>query len=81
MGYSMSITYKLYKFNGELYAIPLDKYEYIDDMAFSYFIDYCAGLLTIQELNGFVEEVVLGNGGVVLGTKNDKGFYVVKGKE
>ena len=30
-------------------------YEYIDDIAESYFKDYCAGLFTSQELDRFVE--------------------------
>ena len=77
----MSVKCKLYTPSGAMYVVPLCRYEHIKDMVENYFSDYCEGLLTIQELNGFVEEVVLGNGGVVLGTKNDKGFYVVKGKE
>ena len=40
------IKYKLYRFSGVMYVVPLDKYEYIDDIAESYFEDYCAGLLT-----------------------------------
>ena len=41
----VTIKYKLYTHNGVMYLVPLDKYEYIDDMAESYFMDYCAGLL------------------------------------
>ena len=55
--------YKLYTFSGAMYVIPLDKYEYIDDIAESYFEDYCAGLLTTHELDSFVEEAILDNGG------------------
>ena len=47
--------YKLYTFSGVMYVVPLDKYEYIDDIAESYFKDYCAGLFTSQELDRFVE--------------------------
>ena len=57
------IKYKLYTFSGAMYIIPLDKYEYIDDIAESYFTDYCAGLLTTHELDSFVEEAILDNGG------------------
>ena len=35
--------YKLYKFSSSMYVVPLDKYEHIDDIAESYFMDYCAG--------------------------------------
>ena len=42
---------------------------------------YCVGLLTTQELNSLVEECIIDNGGEVFGTKNDKGFYVVKSEE
>ena len=77
----VTIKYKLHTHNGVMYLVPLDKYEYIDDMAESYFMDYCAGLLTTQELNSLVEECIIDNGGEVFGTKNDKGFYVVKSEE
>ena len=40
------IKYKLYTYSGGMYVVPLDKYEYIDDIAESCFEDYCAGLLT-----------------------------------
>ena len=75
------IKYKLYRFSGVMYVVPLDKYEYIDDIAESYFEDYCAGLLTTQELDRFVEECIIDNGGEVFGVENDNGFYVVKDKE
>ena len=55
--------YKLYTFCGAMYVVPLDKYEYIDDIAESYFDDYCAGLLTSHELGSFVEECIIDNGG------------------
>lgn len=57
------IKYKLYGFSGAMYVVPLDKYEYVDDIAESYFGDYCAGLLTSHELDSFVEECIIGNGG------------------
>ena len=40
----MSGNTKLYTFSGAMYAFPLDKYEYIDDVVERYFEDYCAGL-------------------------------------
>ena len=57
------IKYKLYTFSGAMYVVPIDKYEYIDDIAESYFTDYCAGLLTSHELDRFVEECIIDNGG------------------
>ena len=57
------IKYKLYGFSGAMYVVPIDKYEYIDDIAESYFKDYCAGLLTSHELDSFVEECIIDNGG------------------
>ena len=59
------IKYKLYTHSGVMYVVPLDKYEYIDDIAESYFEDYCAGLLTSHELDSFVEECIIDNGGKV----------------
>ncbi len=56
------IKYKLYTHSGVMYVVPIDKYEYIDDIAESYFEDYCAGLLTTHELDSFVEEAILDNG-------------------
>ena len=53
--FRVSVKYKLYTFSGVMYVVPLDKYEYIDDIAESYFKDYCAGLFTSQELDRFVE--------------------------
>ena len=58
--------YKLYGFSSVMYIVPLDKYEYIDDIAESYFEDYCAGLLTLHELDSFVEECIIENGGKML---------------
>ena len=45
------IKYKLYAFSGATYVVPLDKYEYIDDIAESYFEYYCAGLHNSGEWN------------------------------
>ena len=57
--------YKLYTFSGAMYVVPLDKYEYIADIAESYFQDYCAGLLTSHYVDSFVEECIIDNGGKV----------------
>ena len=76
----MNIKYKLYKFNGVMYIIPLDKYEYIDDIAESYFTDYCAGLLTSQELDSFVEECIIDNGGKCFDIWCDD-YYVIMNEE
>ena len=40
-----AIKYKLYTFSGAVYVVPIDKYEYVDDIAESYFTDYCAGVV------------------------------------
>ena len=68
--------YKLYTFSGVMYVVPLDKYEYVDDIAESYFEDYCAGLLTSQELDRFVEECIIDNGGKCFDIWCDD-YYVV----
>ena len=73
------IKYKLYIFSGVMYIVPLDKYEYIDDIAESYFEDYCAGLLTSQELDRLVEECIIGNGGDYFHIWYD--YYVFMNKE
>ena len=57
------IKYKLYTFSGVMYVVPLDKSEYIDDIAESYFEDYCAGLLTSHELDRLVEDAIFDCGG------------------
>ena len=57
------IKYKLCWFSGAMYVVPLDTYKYVDDVAESYFEDYCAGLLTSHELDSFVEECIIDNGG------------------
>lgn len=74
------IKYKLYRFSGAMYIVPLDKYEYIDDIAESYFTDYCAWLLTTHELDSFVEEAILDNGGSCFDIWCDD-CYVVMNKE
>ena len=62
----MSTKYKLYKFDGVMYIIPLDKYDDFDSLVESYFVDYCAGLLTSHELDSFVEECIIDNGGAMI---------------
>lgn len=71
--------YKLYTFSGVMYVVPVDKYKYIDDIAESYFEDYCAGLFTSQELDRFVEECIIGNGGDYFYIWYD--YYVFMNKE
>ena len=73
------IKYKLYRFSGVMYVVPLDKYEYIDDIAESYFEDYCAGLFTTHELDRFVDECIIDNGGKVFDIWCDD-YYVVMNK-
>ena len=79
------IKYKLYTHSGVMYVVPLDKYEYIDDIAESYFEDYCAGLLTqwilftTQELDRFVEECIIDNGGSYFDIWCDD-YYVIMNK-
>ena len=55
--------YKLYTFSGAMYVVPLYKCECVDNTVGRYFEDYCAGLLTSQELDRFVEECIIDNGG------------------
>ena len=71
--------YKLYTFSGAMYVVPIDKYEYVDDIAESYFEDYCAGLLTSHELDRFVEEAILDNGGKCFDIWCDD-YYVIMSK-
>ena len=37
--------YKLYKFSASMYIVPLDEYDYVDEIVEGYFMDYCAGQL------------------------------------
>ena len=74
------IKYKLYGFSGAMYVVPLDKYEHIDDIAESYFTDYCVGLLTSHELDSFVEECIIDNGGKCFDIWCDD-YYVIMNKE
>ena len=74
------IKSKLYTFSGAMYVVPLGKYEYIDDVVERYFEDYCAGLLTSQGLDSFVEECVIDNGGKRFDIWCDD-YYVVMNKE
>ena len=69
MGVEM-IKYKLYTHSGVTYVVPIDKYEYIDDIA---------GLLTTHELDSFVNEVVLDNGGKYFDIWCDD-YYVIMNK-
>ena len=59
------IKYKLYTFSGATYIVPLDKCEYVDNTVGRYFEDYCAGLLTSHELDSFVGECIIDNGGAM----------------
>ena len=73
------IKYKLYTFSGAMYVVPLDKYEYVDTTIESYFEDYCAGLLTTHEIDSFVEEAILDNGGKCFDIWCDD-YYVIMNK-
>ena len=73
------IKYKLYTFSGVMYVVPLNKYEYIDNMAGSYFEDYCVGLLTSHELDSFVEDCIIENGGKCFDIWCDD-YYVIMNK-
>ena len=64
------IKYKLYTHSGVMYVVPLDKYEYID---------YYAGLLTTHELDRFVDECIIDNGGKVFDIWCDD-YYVIMNK-
>ena len=69
--------YKLYTFSGAMYVVPLDKYEYTDDVVGRYFEDYCAGLLTSHELGSFVGECIIDNGGDIWCDD----YYIIMNKE
>ena len=71
--------YKLYTFSSAMYVVPLDKYEYVDTTIESYFEDYCAGLLTSHELDSFVEECIIDNGGDYFDIWCDD-YYVIMNK-
>ena len=74
------IKYKLYKFSGAMYVVPLDKYDYVDEIIESSFMDYWAGLLTSNELDSFVEECIIENGGKRFDIWCDD-YYVIMNKE
>ena len=74
------IKYKLYKFSGVTYVVPLDKYEYVDEIIENYFIDYWAGLLTSHDLDSFVEQCIIENGGKRFDIWCDD-YYVIMNKE
>ena len=71
--------YKLYGFSGVMYVVPVDTYKYVYDIAESYFKDYCAGLLTSHELDRFVEECIIDNGGDCFDIWCDD-YYVIMNK-
>ena len=71
--------YKLYIHSGVMYVVPIDKYEYVDDTAESYFEDYCAGLLTSHEYSNFVDECIIDNGGDYFDIWCDD-YYVIMNK-
>ena len=76
--------YKLYKFSGAMYIVPLDEYDYVDEIAESYFTDYCAGgsctTFTSHELDSFVEECIIDNGGKCFVILCDD-YYVIMNNE
>ena len=74
------IKYKLYKFSDAMYVVTLDRYDYVDEIVESYFMDYCAGLITRHELDSFVEECIIENGGELFDIWCDD-YYVIMNKE
>ena len=74
----MSVKYKLYKFDGDMYIIPLDKYDYFDSLAESYFADYCVGLGDISEYENCIEQAINDCGGKVFDPKYDSHLLVDK---
>ena len=74
------IKYKLYKFSFAMYVVPLEKYDYVDEIVESYFMDYCAGLLTSHELDIFVDECIIENGGKCFDIWCDD-YYIVMNKD
>ena len=74
------IKYKLYKLDGEMYAIPLDNYDEFDSLAESYFSDLCAGLISHSEHDRFVEDAIFDCGGKGFNIDYDD-YYVVMNKE
>ena len=74
------IKYKLYTFSGQTYIVQLDKYECVDNTVGRYFEDYCAGLLASHELDSFVEECIIDNGGRCFDIGRDD-YYVIMNKE
>ena len=39
-GVILMTKYKLYKFSGAMYIVPLDEYDYVDEIVEGYFMDY-----------------------------------------
>ena len=72
--------YKLYKFSGAMYIVPSDEYDYVDEIVEGYFMDYCAGILTSHQLDSFVEECIIENGGKLFDIWCDD-YYVIMNKE
>ena len=72
------IKYKLYKLDGEMYAIPLDKYDDFDSLAESYFSDLCVGLISHNEHDRFVEDAIISCGGKGFDIDCDKHYLVLE---
>lgn len=70
--------YKLYKLDGEMYAIPLDKYDDFDSLAESYFSDLCEGLISHNEHDRFVEDAIISCGGKGFDIDYDKHYLVLE---
>ena len=70
--------YKLYKLDGEMYAIPLDKCDEFDSLAESYFSDLCAGLISHNEYDRFVEDAIISCGGKGFDIDYDKHYLVLE---
>ena len=50
-GVILMTKYKLYKFNVAMYIVPLDEYDYVDEIVEGYFMDYCAGVVVPHPLH------------------------------
>ena len=50
-GVILMTKYKLYKFSGAMYIVPLDEYDYVDEIVEGYFMDYCAGVVVPHPLH------------------------------
>ena len=47
----MMTKYKLYKFSASMYVVPLEKYDYVDEIVEGYFMDYWAGVVVQHPLH------------------------------